>query len=274
MPSCKVFIQFTSKNSSSIKQLREQTKKQVETQTEFPLSWSLDKSVSSSFLYKGYEAGRKPSEVSGLPRLFYDRSKPFEKEVKIFNSYQPQNLIRKPAAYIIPQGWWKVIDLLKLNKVVMRQFSRDTVIEVDFYHIDDYKSSPRQYEMHHLNSDVKLNTGTQKISFRKGDYYIPLNQPANRFLVETLEPQGEDSYFTWNFFDSILGQKEGYSPYAFEDIAAEFLRTHPDVKMKLDQRRNADSAFAKNAGAQLNFVFQNSPYFETEYLRYPVYRLR
>ena len=268
------FISFTSENSAAIKQLREQTKKQVRTQTEFPLSWKLDKSNSSTFLYKGYEAGRKPSEVSGLPRLFYDRSKPFEKEVKIYNYYQAENIISKPVAYIIPQGWWKVIDLLKLNKVVLQQFTRDTVIEVDFYHIDDYKSSPRQYEMHHLNSDVKLKTEREKISFRKGDYYIPLNQPANRFLIETLEPQGEDSYFTWNFFDPILGQKEGYSPYAFEDIAAEFLKTHPDVKMKLDQRRNTDSAFAKNAGPQLNFVFQNSPYFETDYLRYPVYRVR
>jgi Zinc carboxypeptidase len=268
------FISFTSENSAAIKQLRDQTKKQVRTQTEFPLSWGLDKSNSSSFLYKGYEAGRKPSEVSGLPRLFYDRSKPFEKEVKIYNYYRPENFIGKPSAYIIPQGWWKVIDLLKLNKVELRQFTRDTVIEVDFYHIDDYKSSARQYEMHHLNSDVKLSTGREKKSFRKGDYYIPLNQPANRFLVETLEPQGEDSYFTWNFFDPILGQKEGYSAYAFEDIAAEFFKTHPDVKMKLEQRRNTDSVFAKNAGAQLNFVFQNSPYFETDYLRYPVYRVR
>jgi hypothetical protein len=268
------FISFTSVNSAAIKQLREQTKKQVRTQTEFPLSWALDKSNSSSFLYKGYEAGRKPSDVSGLPRLYYDRAKPFEKEVKIYNYYKPENIISKPVAYIIPQGWWKVIDLLKLNKVLLQQFARDTVIEVDYYHIDDYKSSPRQYEMHHINSDVKLKTEREKISFRKGDYYIPLNQPANRFLIETLEPQGEDSYFTWNFFDPILGQKEGYSPYAFEDIAAEFLKTHPDVKMKLDQRRNTDSAFAKNTGAQLNFVFQNSPYFETEYLRYPVYRVR
>ena len=33
-------------------------------------------------------------------------------------------------AYIIPQGWWKVIDLLKLNKVEMYQLKKDTIIEV------------------------------------------------------------------------------------------------------------------------------------------------
>ena len=54
----------------------------------------------------------------------------------------------------------------------------------------------------------QLQTGIK--TFRKGDWVIELNQPANRFLMETLEPQAEDSYFAWNFFDAILGQKEGF----------------------------------------------------------------
>ena len=43
--------------------------------------------------------------------------------------------------------------------------------------------------MHHLNTDVKVSVTEQPISFRKGDWYIPMNQAANRFLIETLEPQ-------------------------------------------------------------------------------------
>ena len=108
------------------------------------------------------------------------------------------------------------------------------------------------------------------------DYHgtpMPLNQVANRFLIETLEPTATDSYFAWNFFDAILGQKEGYSGYAFEDIAAEYLKNNPDLKNKLEQRRATDTAFAKNANAQLNFVYQNSPYFESAYLKYPVFRV-
>lgn len=268
------FIEFTTKNSDKIRDLRIQTKQSVKTLAEFPISWQLDRSKWKEFTYKGYEAGRKTSEVSGLPRLYYDRSKPFEKQVKLYNYFVAKTFIQKPKAYIIPQGWWKVIDLLKLNKVEMRPFSRDTVVEVEVYHIDDYKTLPRQYEMHHLNSDVKISTTIEKMNFRKGDWYIPMNQAANRFLVETLEPQAEDSYFAWNYFDAILGQKEGFSGYAFEDIAAQYLKEHPDVKLKLDERRARDTVFAKNANAQLNFVYQNSPYFETDYLRYPVYRVK
>jgi len=268
------FIEFASTNSEKMKQLRDKAKQSVKTQTDFPISWQLDRSQFKEITYKGYEAGRKPSDVSGLPRLFYDHSKPFEKQVKIYNYYAAKTFIKKPTAYVIPQGWWRVIDLLKLNKVEMRQIKNDTSIEVEWYRIDDYKSAPRQYEMHHINSDVKLSSILQKIKFRKGDWYIPVNQVANRFLIETLEPQAEDSYFAWNFFDPILGQKEGYSGYAFEDIAAEYLKSHPEIKSKLEERRATDTSFAKSASQQLNFVFQNSSYIETNFLKYPVYRVK
>lgn len=267
------FIEFTAKNSEKIKQLREQTKQYVKTATDFPIKWAIDKSVFKEMLYKGYESGKRPSEVSGLPRLYYDRNNPYEKTVRIFNHFPAKEFVKKPNAYVIPQGWWKVIELLKLNKVQMTQLKKDTLIEVEFYKIEDYKTMPRQYEMHHLNSDVKLTTATGKLKFSKGDWYIPLNQVANRFLIETLEPRGEDSYFAWNYFDAILGQKEGYSAYAFEDIAAEYLKTNVDLKARLEQRKVTDIVFAKDGRAQLNFVYQNSPWFETALMQYPVYRI-
>ena len=268
------FIEYVSKNSGQIKQIRNQTKQKIKIANEFPVRWSLDKSQSKEVLYKGFQSGYKPSEVSGLPRLFYDRSKPFEKSIPIFNYYAVKNTVVKPKAYIIPQGWWKVIDLLKLNKIEMSQLKKDTTIEVEYYKIDDYKAMVRQYEMHHMNSDLKTTTLSQKISFKKGDWYIPLNQVANRYLIETLEPHNEDSYFSWNYFDAILGQKEGYSAYAFEDIAADYLKKNPEVKTKLDQRVATDTSFAKSGRAQLNFIYQNSPWFEPALNRYPVYRVK
>ncbi|MFN8292015.1 MAG: M14 family metallopeptidase [Chitinophagaceae bacterium] len=267
------FIEFASKNGTKIRELREQSRQAQITQPAFPIRWALDRSKYKEVLYKGYAAGNKPSEVSGLSRLYYDRSKPFEKMVKVYNYYPPKEYVNKPKAYIIPQGWWKVIDLLKLNKVQLSQFKTDTTIEVEMYHIDDYKTQARQFEMHHLNYDVKVSARTTLMKFRKGDYYIPMNQVANRFLVETLEPQGEDSYFAWNYFDAILGQKEGYSGYAFEDIAADYLKKNPELKAKLAQRVAADTAFARNGRAQLNFVYEQSPWFEPAYLQYPVYRV-
>ncbi len=267
------FIEFTSKNSNTIKQLREETIQAQKKQTEFPVSWALDKSNYTTIDFKGYASGHKPSQVSGLPRLYYDRSKPYEVKIPFYNFYKPQLVVIKPKAYIIPQGWWKVIDLLKLNGIKMQPLKKDTLIEVEVSRIERYQSYSRPYEGHHLNSNVQIASSVTKMNFRKGDYYIPLDQPGNRFLIETLEPQAEDSYFAWNFFDPILGQKEGYSAYSFEDIAADYLEKKPAVKKELQERRANDTSFAKNASAQLNFIFQHSPYYEPDHLRYPVYRV-
>ena len=267
------FIEFTSINSDQIRATREKAKQATIAASSFPLRWIADRGTSRKITFRGYESGMKTSDVSGLPRLYYDRTRPFVKEVPFYDGYKVTAEVTKPRAYIIPQGWWKVIDLLKLNKVSMRSFRSDTTLEVEVYHIEEFKSGTRPYEGHHLNTDIKLRSSMEKVTYRKGDYFIPMNQAANRFIVETLEPLAEDSYFAWNFFDGILGQKEGYSAYAFEDIAAGYLKDNPGLRAKLDERRTADSAFATNASAQLNFVYQQSKWMEPSYLRYPVTRL-
>ena len=49
--------------------------------------------------------------------------------------------------------------------------------------------------------------------------------------------------------------------------------TVTELKKKLDDEKAKYPTFAGSAGAQLNFVYRNSPYFEKTYLRYPVGRL-
>lgn len=268
------FIQFAKQHGSTIRRLRAETKQKTIQQKLFTLDWTLDRTQSSQITFKGYTAGRKPSEVSSLPRLYYDRSKPYEKQIPFFNVYKPSLQVEAPVAFIIPRGWWKVIELLKTNKVIMWELKGNPSFDIEVYKITDYKTAPRQYEGHHINNEVKVDTLFRNMKFSEGDYYIPMNQPANRFLVEVLDPRAPDSYFAWNFFDPILSAKEGYSSYVFEDKAAKLLQEDATLKQKLVAKRQTDSAFAKSAGQQLNFVYQHSRYAEPGFMRYPVYRVR
>ena len=267
----KSFIEFAGANSATITGLRKEMGQKITTQARFPLHWKVDSTQSTQVIFKGYEAGKRTSDVSGLPVLFYDRTKPFTKTIPFYNQYKPDVVVDKPTAYIIPQGWWKVTDRLKANGVMMTRLTRDTIMNVAWYKIESYQPLAKQFEGHHLNTNVVTSTHKDSIHFRTGDWMIPLNQTANRFLVETLEPKGEDSYFTWNFFDAILTQKEGFSNYVWEETAASFLKLHPDVKAALEERKKKDASFANDAEAQLDFVFRHSPYLEPDYLRYPVF---
>ena len=266
-------IEKASTNATELINQRKKAKAEVVKEKSFPFKWTVDTTKFSFITFKGYEQGFKPSDATGLSRMYYNRSKPFTKQVKFFNVFSASNFIDAPTAYIIPQGWYGVIDLLKLNNVQMQQFKNDTLIAVEAYHIDDYKSLPKPYEKHHKNSAVKVTAGNQKIRFLKGDYFIYLNQAANRYLVEMLEPTGDDSFFAWNFFDAILQQKEGYSDYRWDDLAADVLKKDASLKAKLEERKKTDEKFAANGSAQLDFIYKNSPYYEPGHNRYPVYRL-
>ncbi|WP_214072905.1 M14 family zinc carboxypeptidase [Mucilaginibacter sp. dw_454] len=266
-------VDIVQRDAKQIGELKARADAQVSRQKTFALSWEPDTIHYDHLSFNGFTAGYKPSEVSGLPRLYYDRSKPFTKTIKYYDNYLPTVTADKPVAYIIPQAWGKVIDLYKLNKVAMRPLAHDTTLDVQMYYIVDSKTPKRPYEGHYPHSDVKLNPTDMKIKFYAGDYVVYVNQPLNRFIVETLEPQGVDSYFAWNFFDSIFDEKEYYSPYVFEDVAADLLKKQPELRRKLEEAKAKDATLAKSASAQLNFVYRNSPYFEKTYLRYPVARL-
>jgi hypothetical protein len=260
-------------HADDIIQKRSASIKNIEQQITFPLNWKADTTQFEWIDFKGYETGTKMSEVTGMPRTFYDHSKPFEKKVKFYNTYVPTVTAEKPVAYIVPQGWHEVITRLRVNAVAMRRFEEDTTVEVEYYHIDDYKSLARPYEKHHFNYDIKLSTKSDTIHFFKGDYLVYTGQRSDRYIVETLEPLGDDSFFKWNFFDEILQQKEGYSNYRWEDVAARYLQQNPGLKRQLEEKKRSDTSFAASADAQLDFVYKHSPYYEPANMRYPVYRL-
>lgn len=257
------------KDAKLIGETKKKADEAVKNQEVFPLRWSLNMDSFSTFLFKGYEAKRKTSEVSGQFRLYYDRNEPFEREIKVFDDYKPSLTVNKPIAYIIPQAWQKVIELLQLNGVEMKRLKSDVPIDLEMYYIEDYKSGSTAYEGHYLKSQVKLRAEFQKVNFYAGDYVVFTNQTKNRYIVETLEPQGVDSFFAWDFFDSILGQKEHFSDYVFEDVAAQLLKDDPELAERLRQEK------LKNIPnfSPLDWVYRNSKYYEKTHRRYPVGRL-
>lgn len=261
------------RDAALIRSLKQQADEQVKQQKTFALNWKLDESTYDTISFKGYQAGHKPSDISDLPRLYYDRNKPFTKTIKYFNNYKVSATADKPIAYIIPQAWGKIIDLFRLNNVVMKRLAHDTSLNLQMYYIGDMRTPTKPYEGHYLHSNVQLKPTDMAVKFFAGDYVVYTNQAINRYIVETLEPNGVDSFFAWNFFDSVLGEKEHYSDYVFEDFAANMLKQDTALKQKLDDAKTHDPTLANSARQQLEFVYTNSKYFENTYMRYPVGRL-
>jgi hypothetical protein len=266
-------IETMHKDYNELKKARANAQRNSMSKDSFALNWTLDFEQESKLLFKGYEAKYKPSKVSGLDRLYYDRDAPYEKEVPFYNDYKTTLKANKPIAYIIPQAYHRVIERLKWNGVEVKQLARDTTIPVSLYRIKKHETVKNPYEGHYLHYNVEIEEEMKNWTFHEGDYIVYVNQPINRYIVETLEPQAPDSFFAWNFFDGILMQKEYFSSYVFEDLAAEMLKKDEELRKALESKRNEDEDFAKNARAQLNFIYQRSPYYEPTFQLYPVGRI-
>lgn len=260
-------------NSSDLLDARSKAIKNTKLKTTFSLDWEMNTDKVDKIMFKGYEAKYRPSDVSGLDRLYYDREAPYEKEILFYNTYKSILDIDKPVAYIVPRAYKQIVDKMKDNGVEVFRLAKDEVREVEIYRIKNYKTTENPYEGHYLHSKLEVDKSLENIQYHKGDYLIYTNQAANKYIVNTLEPQAPDSWFSWNFFDGILMQKEYFSPYVFEDLAAEFLLKNPEVKEALEIKKKEDEKFAKSSYAQLKFVYERSPYFEQTYMRYPVGRL-
>jgi len=266
-------IEIVTRDADLIAKNKQIADADVRVQVLFPLQWTLVDKSFSLLRFRGYEAKYKTSELSGLPRLYYDQNEPYEKDIRVFDHYLPSEIVKKPLAYIIPQSWQKVIDLMLLNNVNMKRLSADIEIESEMYYIDDYKTVNKPFEGHYLHSQVKLRTENQRMKYYKGDYIIYTDQTRNRYIVETLEPQGVDSFFAWNFFDSVLGQKEHFSDYVFEDEAARILKQNPEMLAKFEEDKKNNPRLFQSPSSQLDWVYRNSKYYEKTHLRYPVGRM-
>lgn len=239
---------------------------------EFILDWELDSSRFEMIPFKGYKARYKPSEITGFERLWYDRTQVWEKEIPYYRFFKPLSRASVPEYYILPSAWSEVIECLQLNLVEMTMLEHDTVMKVEVSYIESYKTSDSPYNGHYRHHDVSLRKTKEDLRFLAGDWIIPARQEAIEYLVQTLEPGGYDSFFSWNFFDEILNRNEYFSPYIFEETAGKLLETDDALAREFKEKQDTDPAFAANPYLQLRYIYERSPWSEASFMRYPVYR--
>jgi hypothetical protein len=237
------------------------------------LKYQLDTVHTESILFKGYEHAYKKSEVTGQPQYYYDRTKPYSREIKYYHTYLPDLVVQLPKAYIVPQSWDEVIDRLKANKIDMKKIKNDTVVTVECYIAKKAGVGKYPYEGHYYHSEVEVEKITRSKKFYKGDYIISCSGRQKRFVSEVLEPQAVDSYFRWNLFDACLQQKEWFSDYVFDEKAAEILQKDPVLKKTFEEKKAAEPEFALHPFEQLLFIYRNSPYYEGTAWEIPTYRI-
>lgn len=266
-------ILFLEEEHQVVKQKRKAQEEFWTNQSHYPIGWKLDSTEIKNFNFKGFHHSYEKSEVTGLKRLKYHRNQPQEFNINYLDTYQPSKKIEIPSYYIIPKAWEEVINRLKANHIQMFRVTSDSITEITQTKIENYETINTPYEGHYLHYNTKTSEKNKEIKLNEGDVLVPTKQKGIKYLIETLEPEAVDSFFNWNFFDSILQRKEGFSPYVFEEKALEILQSNSDLKKRFQMLKKNDKEFANSAYAQLNWIYEASGIQEKEYMTYPIFKI-
>ena len=261
------------KHPDELKKARAVAKERTRTTNAFGLNWRLDPTAVSSIPWKGYTAKTETSLVTGLPRIRYDHNEPTDTVVPWRDTYRPSFTAPKPKAYVIPQQWKSAIDRLKVNGVEMNILPNDTSLQVEQDSIGDFTTVPMAYEGHYLHRDINTTRHRREMTAQAGDMLVPMGRATDHYVMEALECNAEDGFFAWNLFDGVLQQKEWYDDYVFDDMAARLLAHDVGLKQAFEAKRAADPAFARDADAQLTWIYRRSPWMEPTWRKYPVLRV-
>lgn len=262
-------LEFIDTHSHEIITEREKACAYWKEQKEYALNYQLDTTYREYFRFKGYEALSEPSLIGNGERLRYDRNQPFEKDIPLFRTFISKDSISIPKYYVVPQAWQQVIDRLNWNNINYTRLESDTLMEVHGYYLKNENTLSEAYEGHYLHTSVKTFDEKMKILFFEGDLIVPVEQDGIRYILETLEPKGKDSFYSWNFFDAVLQQKEWFSDYVFEEKAQQILKDNPELKAEFEK----ELPNLEEHWEQLYWIYRHSPYFERSAFRYPIYRI-
>lgn len=268
-----ILIEFAIKNHTEIKALHESHDQYWQSQERYPLLWENNRDEADSVLFRGYALNHRESAITGATIRDYDQSKPWSKLIPYYNRYIPKKEITIPPYYVIPAGYVEVVQHLRWNGIYFLELTSDTLVEVEEYFLESWTPATSLFEgqPYHRNVTFELRKSTHTL--QKGDFIVPTAQSGIRYILETLEPEADDSFFRWNFFDPILQRKEYFSDYVFEPTAQKMLDEQPELNAAFLGKINSNADFAQSPHQRLEYLYLHSPHAEPGYRVYPIKRL-
>jgi hypothetical protein len=236
----------------------------------FPLAFGIGRR-SEPRLFLGKKQRTETSALTGGRRVRYTPDT-VSLLLPYFNEITVTDSVTVPLAYIVPPEWTFVPEKLREHGVQMEKLRKSAVLDVESWDFTDVRFRERPFEGRHtVTFGVKPTRETRR--FPAGSVVVRTSQRTGRLIVNLLEPKGPDSFAAWGFFDPVFEQKEYAEAYVMEDAGEKLLAEDTALRNEYEGKVNSDSAFARNPGARLNWLYQHSPWRDPLLDVYPVGRL-
>ncbi len=219
----------------------------------------------------GYEMEVIESDVSGGTYVTYDRDKPKTYRVPYYGTFEPDQTIIPPRAYLIPQEWIDQIARLALHDVQLDELTAPFTATVEQYRLDSAEWSLDPYEGH-FRTRFQTTMHETTMTFPTGTVVVDMRQPAAKVAIHALEPDARDSFVRWGLWHVIFERKEYIEAYTIDPMAEKMLADNRALRTEFEALLDVDTAFANNPWARRMFFYERSPHFEPQRGLYPVVR--
>jgi murein tripeptide amidase MpaA len=233
-----------------------------------PLTWKVPDTQSETFELLGIGWQIEASDVSGQERIIYT-GQPVTLNVPYVRYTEPEIIVSRPRAYWIPPAWPNVIERLDLHGIYMETMTDAQEVEVEMLRLSDIEYGDEPYEGH-LRVSATATAEPQTVLFPSGSVRVPTDQPLGDLAVYLLETRSPDSFFQWGFFLEVLQRAEYVEAYVMEPLARNMLERDPALKAAFEEKIAADTEFAADPQARLQWFYQKTPYYDQRWQLYPV----
>jgi dipeptidyl-peptidase 4 len=143
----------------------------------------------------------------------------------------PDKSVKLPHAYLFPASMQPLAENLVRHGIEVGVLREDLILPSDVYHVDSVEKAAAEYQRHY-NVTLKGSFTSEDHRCPAGSYVVKCNQALNRLIVNLLEPEAEDGYATWNFYDEVAQAGQPLPvvriPEAHPFLTASYPRTNPE----------------------------------------------
>ena len=238
--------------------------------TELPIN--MEPSTDTTWVdFLGFEYDTIQSDLTGGWYYAYDPTKPETRRTPKFRSDVAQKTLQVPEEYIIPVQYDKVIDIVRAHGFEVEELRKEKTMTVSTYKFKNVKFSPSPYEGRSRVNHCEVEEISKEMTFPKGSVVVKAHQNGVRLLMNLLEPEMQGSLFEWGFFNTCLQRVEYFELYKMEPMARQMLEADPFLKVEFDTWMASFAPQDKPSQyAIMNWFYEHSPYFDENYLIYPV----
>jgi hypothetical protein len=136
----------------------------------------------------------------------------------------------------------------------------------------DPKVSTRTNEGHVPITVTEVKTEQKDWTFPTGSVRVSTDQPYGDLAILLLEPQSNESFFSWGMFPEVLNRVEYIEAYAIAPLAEKMLAADPALKAEFEARLASDAVFAADGDARLAWFYERTPFYDQRFRLYPVAR--